>query len=664
MAIEKMAMLHMVGERADLDDITKELILFGKVHIVGALSELEASHFESYLPEAEREHILENNGFKPIEQMVDFRSHYEKVERIMHHLNIPHKNMVQKLADEQGEISEAIRLLDVLYPEMEDIQKTLKVLKEKKVQLERLEALEYIESIDLDLSKLFQMNHFGMKLGLLTKENRTKLALNYENIEGIFMHLGEIQGMEAMLVAYPLDLTLEMERILRSVYFEEIEVPSDYWINTKEVSARLNLSMDLTDKEITDLEEKKTEYRKKYKEELRYSFNLLKLEMTKLDIKKQVVVSKQFVFLAGWIPKRSIEEFNKKLQKSHLNVLTYFEDQALSESYELPPTELHNNWLFRPFELLVKLYGVPSYGEIDPTPFFAVIYMILFGAMFGDVGQGFVFFAVGVAMVMLKKQPDFGALLSRLGISSMIFGTVYDSFFGYEQVISGLFSKWTGRDAESLFFIRPLENINLLLAASVAFGIFLLLIAFGYGIYNKLKTKDIKEGVFGRNGVAGLVFYLAFLVILGTAGGLIKGVSLVPFFIVCLLGMISILFREPVANLISGHRPLYHESKVDYYMESGFEAVETLLTLFSNTMSFIRVGAFALNHVGLFLAFHTLAALIGGAVGEVSMFIFGNIMILVLEGLIVFIQGLRLMFYELFSKYYTGEGFDYKPVQF
>lgn len=664
MAIEKMAMLHMVGERADLDDITKELILFGKVHIVGALSELEASHFESYLPEAEREHILENNGFKPIEQMVDFRSYYEKVERIMHHLKIPQKNMVQKLADEQGEIGEAVRLLDILYPEMEDIQKSLKNLKEKREQLERLKAFEYLDSIDLDLSKLFQMNHFGIKLGLLTKENRTKLALNYENIDGIFMHLGEVQGMEAMLVAYPIDVTLEMERILRSVYFEEIEVPSDYWINTKEVSAQLNLSMDLTDKEISDLEEKKKDYRKKYKEELRYSYNLLKLEMTKIDIKKQVVVSKQFVFLAGWIPKRSIEEFNKKLQKSHLNILTYFEDQALSETYELPPTELHNNWLFRPFEMLVKLYGVPSYGEIDPTPFFAVIYMILFGAMFGDVGQGFVFFAVGTASVLLKKQPDFGAILSRLGISSMIFGTVYDSFFGYEHVISGLFSKWTGKDAENLFFIRPLENINLLLAASVLFGIVLLLIAFGYGIYNKLRAKDIKEGVFGRNGVAGLVFYLAFLVILGTAGGVIKGVSLVPFFIVCLAGMISILFREPVANLISGHRPLYHESKMDYYMESGFEAVETLLTLFSNTMSFIRVGAFALNHVGLFLAFHTLAALIGGAVGEVSMFIFGNIMILVLEGLIVFIQGLRLMFYELFSKYYTGEGFDYKPVQF
>lgn len=663
MAIEKMAMLHMVGERADLDDITKELILFGKVHMVGAVSELEASHFESFLPEEERERILANNSFDAMEQMTDHRSSYEKVERIMHHLNITHKNMAQKLADEPGEINEAIRLLDILYPEMETIHKDLKRLKEEKEHLERLKALTYIDDADLDLSKLFCMEHFGVKLGLITKENRVKLSLNYENIQGIFMHLGEIQGHEAMIVAYPLELTLETERILRSVYFEEIEVPSEYRLNTQEISSRIALSMDLVDGALLSLETKKKDYRKRYKEDIRFIYNLFKLEMMKNQVKKQVVVSRNFVFLAGWIPQRSVDDLNKRLHKSHLNVLTNVSDEALSSNYSLPPTELHNNWLFRPFEMLVKLYGIPSYGEIDPTPFFAVIYMILFGAMFGDVGQGFVFFAVGIAAVVLKKQEGFGAIMSRLGISSMFFGTIYDSFFGYEHVISKFLAQVLGRDPESMFFIRPLENINTMLVVSVLFGIALLLIAFGYGIYNKLRARDIKEGVFGRNGIAGLVFYLAFLGVLADVGGFVKGLPMPIFYGVCLLGMLSILVREPVSNLVTGHRPLYHEPKGEYYMESGFETVETLLSLFSNTMSFIRVGAFALNHVGLFVAFHTLAALIGGMVGEVSMFIVGNIMILVLEGLIVFIQGLRLMFYELFSKYYTGEGFDFSPTQ-
>lgn len=664
MAIEKMAMLHMVGERADLDDITKELILFGKIHMVNALPELEASHFEKLLSSEEKAHILEKNGYGPIENLVDYRSHYEKIERIMQHLNVSHKNMAQKLADESGEISEAIRLLDILYPEMENIQKELKSLKEKQAHLERLKALAYIDDTNLELKKLFKMEHFGFKLGLITKENRDKLSLNYENLKGIFMHLGEIQGMEAMLVAYPLELNLETDRLLRSVYFEEIEVPDEYLVNTQDISNRLNSEIEWVIQEMINLEDTKKNYRVKYKEELRYIYNLFKLELTKNDLKKQVVVSRNFFFIAGWIPTRFVEELTKRLHKNKLNVVTYLSEQSLSPQYTSPPTELHNNWLFKPFEMLVKLYGVPSYGEIDPTPFFAVIYMLLFGAMFGDLGQGLVFFLVGLGMVKLKKQEGFGAILSRLGISSMAFGTLYDSFFGYEHVISGVVSGWVGKPVEELFFVRPMENIDLLLASSVLFGIVLLLIAFGYGIYNKLKAKDYKEGLFGRNGIAGLVFYLSFLVILGTAGGFVQGMALTPFFIICGLGLMSILFREPVANMMIGHRPLYHEPIADYYMESGFETVETLLTLFSNTMSFIRVGAFALNHVGLFVAFHTMAALIGGVVGEVSMFIVGNLMILVLEGLIVFIQGLRLLFYELFSKYYTGEGFDYKPVQF
>lgn len=663
MAIEKMAMLHLVGEKAELDDIAKALVLFGKVHTVNALPELEASHFEEYLPEGEREQILEGQSFSPLDQMRDFRSEYEKIERIMQHLNISRKNLSQKLAEGEADVAKASELLNKLYPELEEIQKELKYFAEKKEHLERLKALDYIDDTDLELSKLFKMNHFGLKLGFLTKENRTKLSLNYENIQGIFMHLGEIKGLEAMLVAYPLSLSLETDRILRSVYFEEVHVPSDYWTNTKEISSKLLAEVEKVDLALEALEQKKKDYRKKYKDEIRFIYNLFVLELTKNQLKKQVVVSRNFVFMAGWIPKRSFETLGKQLSKSGLNVMASLEEHSLSEAYTMPPTELHNNWLFRPFEMLVKLYGIPSYGEIDPTPFFAVIYMILFGAMFGDLGQGLVFFLVGCGALILKKQEDFGAILSRLGISSMFFGVIYDSFFGYEHVISGVFSSLLGKDPEELFFIRPLENINLLLAASILFGIFLLLIAFGYGIYNKLKAKDIKEGVFGRNGIAGLMFFIAFVGVLANVGGFVQGLPMPLLYGTCLLGMLSILFREPVTNLILGHRPLYHEPVGEYYMESGFETIETLLTLFSNTMSFIRVGAFALNHVGLFVAFHTMAALIGGAVGEVSMFIVGNIMILVLEGLIVFIQGLRLMFYELFSKYYTGEGFDFKPTQ-
>jgi len=122
-----------------------------------------------------------------------------------------------------------------------------------------------------------------------------------------------------------------------------------------------------------------------------------------------------------------------------------------------------------------------------------------------------------------------------------------------------------------------------------------------------------------------------------------------------------VLFREPIANTIR-HRKLYDTTAGDYYVEAGFGLFEMLLGMLSNTLSFIRVGAFALTHVGLFMAFETLAKMVGGGFGGIIVLLIGNILIIVLEGLIDFIQCLRLQFYELFSKYYTGDGNEFMPL--
>ena len=123
-----------------------------------------------------------------------------------------------------------------------------------------------------------------------------------------------------------------------------------------------------------------------------------------------------------------------------------------------------------------------------------------------------------------------------------------------------------------------------------------------------------------------------------------------------------IALKEPVWRLLKGERPILTTSLSSYLTEQFFELFETFLSLFSNSLSFVRVGAFALNHVGLFVAFHTLAAMIGGAAGTIAMAIVGNIVILALEGLVVFIQGLRLMYYEMFSKYFVGEGRAFRSL--
>ena len=116
--------------------------------------------------------------------------------------------------------------------------------------------------------------------------------------------------------------------------------------------------------------------------------------------------------------------------------------------------------------------------------------------------------------------------------------------------------------------------------------------------------------------------------------------------------------------MMNKEKPHYEEGKSSYYIEGGFNLIETILSFLSNTISFIRVGAFALNHVGLFLAFTTMANMVNNKAIGIFIMILGNIIIIGLEGLIVLIQGLRLEYYELFGKYFKGDGRAFVPVTF
>jgi V/A-type H+-transporting ATPase subunit I len=127
--------------------------------------------------------------------------------------------------------------------------------------------------------------------------------------------------------------------------------------------------------------------------------------------------------------------------------------------------------------------------------------------------------------------------------------------------------------------------------------------------------------------------------------------------------LLLMVFKQPLASRLAHADKLYRESPADYYIEEGFGVIETLLSMMSNTISFIRVGAFALNHVGLYIAFATMGDMMGAAWEDIAVLVIGNVIIIGLEGLIVFIQALRLEYYELFTKYFRGDGVEYLPAK-
>lgn len=442
---------------------------------------------------------------------------------------------------------------------------------------------------------------------------------------------------ESYLLVYPKKVKKDVSRSINTLGFVDNDIPDN--LNSSNIDREYIKVND----ELTSLHRQINTINSQYEDtinNLSYSLDHAKKSE---ELKSNMAQGDKYFYLSGWVPESEVDKFKTLEDKYDNTILSTKDDQSVNQQ---PPTRLKNNKVFKSFEYLVNMYGAPSYDEVDPTPFFAITYMLLYGLMFGDLGQGLVFLALG--FYISKKNKTYGALLKRIGISASVFGLMYGSFFGKEDLIPTL-------------LIKPFDNVMTVLIASVVFGISLMVISYIIGIYNKVsKQHNIEEGIFGKEGLAGLMMMISFIIIVLN----LVNKSPIPMpigTVMLILSIIMMVFKQPIARKITGSKRLYDSNKSDYYIESSFSIIEALLSVFSNLVSFTRVGAFAINHVGLYMAFEVMAKLAGGFWGGVILLL-GNLLIIGLEGMIVFIQGLRLEFYEMFSKYYEGNGRLFRPI--
>lgn len=647
MAIENVMMMNVVGKINYVDRFAKDIFLFNDIQIVDAMNEIDTGRFT--LPVCE-ENIGELLGFAqlvPGENMVDEKIFVQKVQKLNelydNKLTLDTKALSNKEYD-LGEILEkADRFQNYLDTEFENLGEAREKLEKVNTSIE---AYEYIKNIDVMMEDLNNMEYFTYTIGSVSKDNAARLKSIYNTVTSIVFHVGDTsQNEEVFMIISPKDFEVETNRILKALNFKLVEGYDDAYVKAPaDILTDLGLEKVKLEKTISENETLLEKHRDENKVEAEEVFNVLTLYANLNIIKKYMAFSDENFYFSGWVSKKDKAAL-EKIAAQYDNMIVMFTDPDAANK---PPTKMKNNWVFRPFETLVKMYGVPAYNELDPTPFLSITYLFCFGYMFGDVGQGLVLLLAGY--IFGKRGVELGHVISRMACSSIIFGFIYGSIFGNESILPTL-------------WVRPFESINTVLLTAVVLGVVMLFIAYLYSIINKLRAGDIKEGLFGKNGIAGFVLYISILLCALCATGIIPGGSaFTPFLAVLAVALvILVLLREPIANTIR-KRKLYDTSAGDYYVESGFELFEMLLAMLSNTLSFIRVGAFALTHVGLFMAFETLATMVGGGFGGVIVLILGNVLIIVLEGLIDFIQCLRLQFYELFSKYYTGDGEEFVPL--
>ncbi len=340
--------------------------------------------------------------------------------------------------------------------------------------------------------------------------------------------------------------------------------------------------------------------------------------------------------LTGWVPKRRLAALRATLDaRFRGRYWLDLREPAPRDVADVPSLVRYPAWL-APFIPLVKSYGVPRYGEFDPALPFAFAWLLLFGAMFGDVGHGAV-----IVLVAAGLAPRLGRIAwvgVAAGVASMVFGLLYGSVFGYETLIEPL-------------WLSPLHDPIRMLMLAVGFGVGFIVCTLLVNAWNKAAAGHAGEALFDSGGLAGLAFYLGAV---GVVASLAGAADLMPQAAWLAGGGLAVVavFKWTETRAAPAERVLV----------TAIETLETGIGLFSNTLSFMRVAAFSLNHVALALAVFTLAGGLGAA-GHWIAVVLGNVVIIALEGAIVAIQAMRLMYYEGFSRFFNGDGTEFVPLR-
>jgi V/A-type H+-transporting ATPase subunit I len=462
----------------------------------------------------------------------------------------------------------------------------------------------------------------------------------------------------------------QLDNQLRAIGFDPLPLPEDCLGVPEEAIKEIEGKIGELNVSIAENENKLRGFGWTYRAELLRIRDHLIINMDILKAVKSMGLSEHTALITGWIPKEGVQKLSETLQNT-LGKNFYLSTQAPEDIPEVKnkgvkvPVIYDNPKFLKPFESLVTTYGSPDYTEIDPSGIIGLAFLLMFGVMFGDIGHGLMLFLTGrFLQKRLKAAEILGQIMTRAGISSMIFGVIFGSLFGHEfhgRYLPGL----------PLPFV-PMENINTFMGVAVAFGILFISIGLVINIINSIRSRDIEKGFLENHGLAGALFYW------GAVGLLVKyiisgslGIPIWGMLTILGIPLIIIFLKEPINHLIKKKRPIVEET-FTYIISSLIEVMETFIGFLSNTVSFIRVAAFSLAHAALFAAIFAILKVIKTASPEptTTSILFsllvevgGNIVIIVLEGLVVSIQSVRLIFYEFFSKFYAGEGEAFTPMR-
>ncbi|MBN2029656.1 hypothetical protein JW824_05370 [bacterium] len=645
---EKMEQIHVVFSEKDSDRVIDVVLKQGSLQLVDAADmELWAQHLSKAGDE---------------EETAAMRTRRERIEDLLKHLSLlPQTKEIQSIEKPWDEIDQKIADIEQVLNDYLDQRGKLET------ELERLNELKNrvgsVPFMKIPLKSSETYSYLTVEVGHLTEKNLENLRQNLSSILHILSPIGRFGDMVTIMVIVLKQDEAKLYSALREAGFQTIEVEDEDQQLSPEIFQEMDTKIVQIQKDLTGIEDKIKKLASDHGSFLQSVHYRIRFINMKRQMMKFFRKTDRTVLISGWLPQDERDPFIGEIRQATRNQCIIEEIPAeaipmVREGKLHVPVKLKNPSIFKPFELITSAYGIPAYQTMDPTPILGISFLLMFGMMFGDVGHGLVLALVG-ALLALKGKPgnqrNAGMLIFYGGCASIVFGLLFGSIFGMEDLLPTI-------------WIKPMESIDRLFKVAIFFGIGMVFMAIGINVINGIKKRDFLGLLFDKAGLLAAILYWCGIIVatrMITTEAETRGK--IPLIVtILMLASVALLFlKEPIVHLIQGKRKLFPEGVATGIMGGIVEILEIFLGFLANTVSFIRVAAFGLAHAGLFMAIFALSdAVKNMAAGLVSLLvlIFGNILIILLEGLVVSIQAVRLEFYEFFSRFFVQSDVVYRPL--
>ena len=567
--------------------------------------------------------------------------------------------------------------LDKLDAERQAVRERQRGIQQEILKLEDIKRQVSVYGLGLSGVKLDARHSvLAVQTGQLPASNVRRLDEGLHTMPALHMELGrEGDRTHHLLISMKRDRE-QIAEILSSVGWSDIELSGEVLSAEADLLDELSGRLETLNTEQKTLQETVNELVKKEETHLRELWISLRVAELCSQIQTHFKSSSRTAVFAGWLPSSKKRRLVERLTEASEGrcYLEWHEADSAEIAGEEVPVQFDNPKVLAPFQMLVCNFGVPKYGTIDPTPFVMPMYLIMFGLMFADVGQGLVLAALGALGVRSLRNNEAKKGLFHLswlvvwcGVSAVVFGALLGSYFGM-PLIKPLWFDFHGIVAGHGSGNSLISNIYDVLAITIYFGISVIFLGLVFNWINIIRAKRWMELIFDKGGLLGGWMYGGGIYIASymikhqykefPSGGILMLLAGLP--------AILLFIKEPYHYYKHEHgrsdrKPNPAMVILDFLMKWIVELLEIFSGYLSNTLSFMRVAGLGIAHACLMISFFTLADMTSG-VFSLLILVLGNVLVIGLEGLSAGIQALRLNYYEFFTKFFHGTGKLHTPI--